>query len=98
MHIYLEIAAAVLVIVPLFALGRAYREARSPRLLFAFAAFAVLELRFASLVALHSVISVDHFFEEIFEFLADLIAIALFAAAFLYAMRWAPDRGRTDLA
>lgn len=98
MHIYLEIAAAVLVIIPLFAVGRAYRETRSPRLLFAFAAFSILELRFAFLVAVHSVVVVSHFTEETFEFVTDLIAIALFAAAFLYAMRWAPDRGRAELA
>lgn len=98
MHIYLEIAAAILVIVPLFAVGRAYRRARSPRLLFAFAGFSLLELRFAFLVAVHSFVLVDHFFEELFEFLADLFAIALFAAAFLYATRWIHDRGRAEFA
>lgn len=98
MHIYFEIAAAFLVMVPLLALGRAYRETRSPRLLLAFAAFSILEVRFAFLVAVHTLVSLDHFWEENVEFLADLIAIALFAAAFLYAMRWAPDRSRADLA
>jgi hypothetical protein len=98
MHIYLEIAAAVLVIVPLFAVARAYRGTRSPRLLFAFAAFAFLEVMFAFLVTVHSVVSVNHFIEETFEFLTDLMAIAMFAAAFMYAMRWSPDRGRAELA
>ena len=64
MHILWEIASAILVIIPLFAVGQAYRQTRSPRLLFAFLAFAVLELRFAVAVAIHSVIVVDHTFEE----------------------------------
>lgn len=98
MHILFEIAAAVLVIIPLFAVGRAYRQTRSVRLLFALAAFAVLEVRFASLLALHSLVSVDHEIEETIFFLADLFAIALFAAAFLYATRWPHDRSRADIA
>ena len=98
MHILWEIASAILVIIPLFAVGQAYRQTRSPRLLFAFAAFAVLELRFAVAVAIHSVIVVDHTFEETVGYLADLIAIALFAAAFLYATGWPYERVGADLA
>src|SRR5207247_993363 len=88
MHVLWEVASAILVIIPLFAVGQAYRQTRSPRLLFAFLAFAVLELRFGVAVAIHSVIVVDHTFEETVGFLTDLIAIALFAAAFLYATWW----------
>lgn len=98
MHILWEIASAILVIIPLFAVGRAYRQTRSPRLLFAFAAFLILELRFSVLVAFHSAITVDHAFEETLGFLTDLIAIALFAAAFLYATRWPYGRVRAELA
>ena len=79
MHVLWEIASAILVIIPLFAVGQAYRQSRSPRLLFAFAAFAVLELRFAAAVAIHSVLVVDHTIEETMGFLTDLISIALFA-------------------
>jgi len=98
MHVLWEIASAILVIIPLFAVGQAYRQTRSPRLLFAFLAFAVLELRFAVAVAIHSLIVVDHTFEETVSFLTDLIAIALFAAAFLYATRWPHGRVGADLA
>lgn len=98
MHILWEIASAILVTIPLFAVGRAYRERHSPRLLFAFAAFLILEVRFALLVALHSLVIVDHTFEETMAFLTDLIAIALFAAAFLYATGWPLGRVRTELA
>ena len=98
MHLLWEIASAILVIIPLFAVGQAYRQTRSPRLLFAFLAFAVLELRFAVAVAIHSVVVVDHTFEETVGFLTDLIAIALFAAAFLYATGWPRGRVGADLA
>jgi len=98
MHVFWEIASAILVIIPLFAVGQAYRQSRSPRLLFAFAAFAVLELRFAAAVAIHSVLVVDHTIEETIGFLTDLISIALFAAAFLYATGWPHGRVRADLA
>ena len=66
--------------------------------LLAFLAFAVLELRFGVAVAIHSVIVVDHTFEETVGFLTDLIAIALFAAAFLYATGWPHGRVGADLA
>src|SRR5437667_8761669 len=98
MHVLWEVASAILVIIPLFAVGQAYRQTRSPRLLFAFLAFAVLELRFGVAVAIHSVSVVDHTFEETVGFLTDLIAIALFAAAFLYATGWPHGRVGADLA
>src|SRR5207247_6618794 len=98
MHVPWEGASGILVIVPLFRVGQAYRQTRSPRLLFAFLAFAVLELRFAVAVAIHSVIVVDHTFEETVGFLTDLIAIALFAAAFLYATGLPHGRVGSDLA
>jgi hypothetical protein len=98
MHVLWEIASAILVIIPLFAVGQAYRQTRSPRLLFAFAAFAVLELRFAAGVMTHSVVVVDHTLEETVGFLTDLIAIALFAAAFLYGTGWPLGRVGADLA
>jgi hypothetical protein len=97
MHVLWEVASAVLVIIPLFAVGRAYRQGRSPRLGFAFAAFAVLEVRFALEAAIHSIVAVDHAFEDIFGFLMDLIAIALFAAAFLYGTGWPFGRVGADL-
>ena len=98
MHVLWEIASAILVVIPLFAVGQAYRQTRSARLLFAFAAFAVLEVRFAAGVIIHSVIFVDHTLEETIGFLTDLIAIAMFAAAFLYATGWPHGRVGADLA
>ena len=47
MHVLWEIASAILVIIPLLALGHAYRQDRSPRLLLAFAAFAMFFTMFA---------------------------------------------------
>ncbi|MCI4371146.1 MAG: hypothetical protein L3J78_00675 [Thermoplasmata archaeon] len=98
MHVLLEIASAILVIVPLLAVGQAFRDTRSPRLLLALAAFLVLELRFATLVLIHTLIPVDHAFEETFDFITDLAAITLFAAAFLYGTGWPHGRVRADLA
>ena len=98
MHVLWEIASAILVIIPLLALAQAYRQDRSPRLLFAFAAFVVLEVRFSVGIAIHTVLTIDHAFEETIGFLGDLIAIALFAAAFLYASGWPHGRVHTDLA
>jgi hypothetical protein len=42
-------------------------------------------------------VAVDHTFEDSFGFLMDLIAIALFAAAFLYGTGWPYGRVRADL-
>jgi hypothetical protein len=97
MHVLWEIASAVLVIIPLLAVGRAYWQGRSARLGFAFAAFAALEVRFALEAAIHSIVAVDHAFEDIFGFLMDLIAITLFAAAFLYGTGWPLGRVGADL-
>jgi hypothetical protein len=96
MHILWEIASAILVIIPLFAVGRAYRQNRSLRLLFAFGAFLVLELRFALFVAFHSLSTINHTLEETIAFVTDLVAIALFAAAFLYATGWPLGRVRAE--
>ena len=98
MHVLFEIASAILVIIPLIAVGQAYRQGRSPRLLFALGAFAILELRFAVLVAVHLSFAIDHTFEETIDFMTDLFAIALFAAAFLYGTGWPDGRVRADLA
>jgi hypothetical protein len=98
MHILLEIAAAGLVTIPLYAVGRAYRQTRSVRLLLAFAAFALLELRFSVILAVHSFFFIDHALEETIGFLVDMFVIALFAAAFLVTTRWTRDRTRVDLA
>src|SRR5438046_10133893 len=98
MHVLWEIASAILVVIPLLALGQAYRQDRSPRLLFAFAAFVVWEVRFSVGIAIHTVLTIDHTFEETIGFLGDLIAISLFAAAFLYASGWPHGRVRADLA
>ena len=97
MHVLWEITSAILVIIPLLAVGRAYRQDRSPRIGFAFAAFAVLEVRFAIEAFIHSVVAVEHTFEDSFGFFMDLIAIALFAAAFLYGTGWPLGRVRADL-
>src|SRR5947199_9773097 len=98
MHVLWEIASAILVIIPLLALGQAYRQDRSPRLLFAFAAFVVWEVRFSVGIAIHTVLTIDHTFEETIGFLGDLIAISLFAAAFLYASWWPHARVCAELA
>src|SRR2546430_831574 len=98
MHGLLGIASALPVIIPLFAVRPAYPPAPSPRLPFAVPALAVLELRFAAAVAIHSVLVVDHTIEETMGFLTDLISIALFAAAFLYATGWPYGRVSADLA
>jgi hypothetical protein len=98
MHILFEIAAAGLVTIPLYAVARAYRQTRSVRLLLAFAAFAILELRFSVILAVHSFFFIDHTLEETINFLADMVAIGLLAAAFLITTRWSRDRTRADLA
>ena len=52
------------------------------------------EVRFALEATVHSILAVDHTFEDSFGFLMDLIAITLFAAAFLYGTGW--PLGRVD--
>ncbi|HYY47458.1 MAG TPA: hypothetical protein VFA17_02090 [Thermoplasmata archaeon] len=98
MHILLEVATAGLVVIPLFAVGRAYRETHSPRLLLAFAAFGIFGLRSALILAVHSFFFIDHGLEETIDFLTDLIAIGLFAAAFLVSTRWSRDGTDAELA
>jgi len=97
MHVFFEIASAIFVTIPLFAVGRAYRRTRSARFLFAFVAFAVLELRFLSLIAMHTFVAVDHLTEETLDYLTDLTAITMFAAAFLYGTGWKDGRALADL-
>jgi len=97
MHVFFEIASAILVTIPLFAVARAYRRTRSARFLFAFVAFAVLELRFLSLIAMHTFVAVDHLTEETLDYLTDLTAITMFAAAFLYGTGWKDGRALADV-
>src|SRR5207247_9944183 len=97
MHVLWEIASAILVVIPLLALGQAYRQDRSPRLLFAFAAFVVWEVRFSVGTAIHTVLTIDHTFEETIGFLGVLIPISLFAVAFVYGSVWLAHRVCADL-
>lgn len=98
MHIYLEVASALLVLIPLFALARAVLQRPSTRLYLALAAFAVLETRVLLLIFVHTVVPVDHFVEELLDFGGDLAVISMFAAAFLHRARWSPARARLDVA
>ena len=97
MHVYLEVASALLVLIPLSAIGYAYRGTRSRRLALAFAAFAILEARLASLVVIHTVVTVDHFIEEMLDFGGDLAVMTAFALSFLYGIRWSLGRTRAEL-
>jgi len=94
MHIGLEIAGALIALVPIVGIARAYRDAHSRRLALALIAFIILEVRLLGLVLLHTVIATDHYFEEILDFGGDLAVITAFAMAFLYGTRW--SFGRID--
>lgn len=98
MHVLLELASAFLVVIPLIAIGKAYSQTKSLRLLFAFAAFYVLETRFIVLFLIHTVFVVDHPFEETLDFATDLASIVLFTAAFLYDSSWLHGRVLADIA
>ncbi|HKW43753.1 MAG TPA: hypothetical protein VJP06_06160 [Thermoplasmata archaeon] len=98
MHVLLEGASALLLVIPLIAVGRAYAHTKSMRLLFAFAAFYVLEVRVIVLLLIHTVFVVDHPFEETVDFATDLAAIVLFTAAFMYDSRWFHGRVPADVA
>jgi hypothetical protein len=87
MHIVLEIASALLAIVPIVAVGYAYRGTKSPRLALALVAFGILEVRLISMLVIHTVIEVDHFVEEMLEFGGDLAVLATFSMAFLHGTR-----------
>jgi len=88
MHVILEIASALLAIVPIAAVGRAYRGTKSRRLALALVAFGILEVRLLSTVLLHTFLEADHFTEEMLEFSGDLAVLAFFSMAFLHGTRW----------
>jgi len=88
MHIVLEVAAALIATVPLYATARAYYQRGSPRLVLAFAAFAVLEVRLLAMLLIHLALPIDHATEELLEFGGDLVVMSVFAAAFLWGARW----------
>lgn len=98
MHIALEIAGALLAVVPLYAIARAYRQSPSPRLGLALIAFTVLVARIVAMVAIHTVTPVDHYTEELIDFGGDLGVIVAFACAFLYGIRGIDDRRYADVA
>lgn len=98
MHVYLEVASAVLVVIPLAAIACAYRGTKSRRLALAFAAFAILEARLVSLVVIHTFAAVDHFVEEMLDFGGDLAVMTAFALSFLYGIRWSFGGTRAELA
>lgn len=98
MHVLLELASAVLVIIPLYAIAKAYHETPSPRLAFAYIAFSVLEFRFLALFLIHTVVSADHYVEELLDFGGDLASMIAFAGAFLHGTRWYPGRAYADVA
>ncbi len=88
MHLYLEVLAAGVAVVPLAAVFLAWRRTRDSRMALAFAAFAIFEARLVGMVLIHTVIGVDHTVEEMIEFVGDLSVIVALAAAFLYGTRW----------
>lgn len=97
-HIALELVGLLLAIVPLFAVARAYRQTPSMRLGLVLIAFLVLEVRIAAIVAIHTVLPVSHFTEEMIDFGGDLSVIVAFACAFLYGIRWTDERKHVDVA
>jgi hypothetical protein len=88
LHLTLEVASAVLCLLPLVAIALAYRRGRSARLAWAFVAFALLLARFVAIVVVHTVLPVDHVTEELVDFGGSLAAMSAFAVAFLYGGRW----------
>jgi ABC-type amino acid transport system permease subunit len=92
MHILLELAAALIATIPLYATARAYYERGSPRLVLAFAAFAVLEVRLLAVLLIHIALPIDHSTEELLDFGGDLIVMSAFAAAFLWGANWSHER------
>jgi len=94
MHIAMEIGGALIALVPIVGIARAYRDAHSRRLALALTAFIILEARLLGLVLLHTLVAVDHYFEEVLDFGGDLAVITAFAMAFLYGTRW--SFGRID--
>lgn len=92
MHILLELAAALVATIPLYATARAYYEGGSARLVLAFAAFAVLEVRSLAMLLIHVALPIDHATEELLDFGGDLVVMCAFAAAFLWGTRWSHER------
>lgn len=92
MHILLELAAALIATIPLYATARAYYNRSSPRLLLAFAAFSVLEVRLLAVLLIHLAIPIDHATEELLDFGGDLVVMSAFAAAFLWGANWGHER------
>jgi hypothetical protein len=88
LHLYLEVAAAAVAVVPLSAVYLAWRRTRDARMGLAVAAFAIFEARLVSMVLIHTLLAVDHLVEELVEFVGDLLVIIAFASAFLYGTRW----------
>lgn len=98
MLVGLEIAGMLLAFVPLYAVGRAYRQSPSTTLGLALIAFAVLVARMGAMVAIHTIVRVDHSIEELIDFGGDLGVVVAFACAFLYGI-WGFDARRyTDVA
>lgn len=92
MHVLIEILSGVICLLPLTAVGLGWWRTRSPRLGMAFVAFGVLEARLFGMVLIHTLVTVDHFVEELLDFGGDLAVIVAFATAFLYGSRWLPER------
>jgi hypothetical protein len=92
MHVILEILSGVICLLPLTAVGLGWWRTRSPRLGMAFVAFGVLEARLFGMVLIHTLVTVDHYVEELLDFGGDLAVIVAFATAFLYGSRWLPER------
>ena len=92
MHILLELAAALIATIPLYATARAYYKGNSPRLLLAFSAFSVLEVRLLAVLLIHLALPIDHATEELLDFGGDLVVMSAFAAAFLWGTKWSHER------
>ena len=93
MHLYLEVIGAGIGMIPLTALAMSYLRNRSPRIALALLGFVALEVRFITMIAIHTVVVVDHGTEELVDFGGDLAIMAAFAAAFLIGSRWLRERG-----
>ena len=103
MHVTLEIASALLAIIPIASVAQAYRTTPSPRLALALAAFLVLEAKFVAfsvlLVALpDSIFPITEYQLELLEFAADVAMMMMFVIAFLWGMRWSTGRARPERA
>jgi len=93
LHLYLEVIGAGIGMVPLTALSLSYLRNRSPRIALALLGFVALEVRFITMISIHTFVAVDHGTEELVDFGGDLAIMASFAAAFLTGSRWLRERG-----